>query len=153
MKPSSLPIVGFVLTATPTLTNPVKNCSAAYNSTPATVPANSVSVASSSQQSQTTRQPRQSVWGIFTSTFLTIFLAEIGDKTQLTTLLMSAESQSPWIVFAGAGMALIGTSLLGVLIGRWMAQRLSPKTMETSAGTILLLISVMLLWDVVQMGG
>ena len=47
------------------------------------------------------------------STFITIFLAEMGDKTQLVTLLMSAESQSPWIVFIGAALALISTSLLG----------------------------------------
>lgn len=88
------------------------------------------------------------VWAIFSSTFLTIFLAEMGDKTQLATLLMSAESQSPWIVFVGAAMALIATSLLGVLIGRWLAQRLSPKTMETAAGAMLLFICIMLLWDV-----
>ena len=89
-------------------------------------------------------------WGVFSSTFLTIFLAEMGDKTQLATLLMSAQSQSPWIVFAGAGAALIATSLVGVLLGRWMAKRLSPKTVELSAATLLLFISVMLLWDVVS---
>lgn len=77
----------------------------------------------------------------------------MGDKTQLATLLMSAQSQSPWAVFAGAAAALIATSLLGVLIGRWLAKRLSPKTLETSAGALLLLISVMLLWDVMQLGG
>jgi putative Ca2+/H+ antiporter (TMEM165/GDT1 family) len=87
---------------------------------------------------------------IFASTFFTIFLAELGDKTQLTTLLMSAESRNPWIVFAGAGSALIATSLLGVLIGRWLATRVSPKTLETAAGMLLLLIAVMLLWDVVK---
>ncbi len=86
---------------------------------------------------------------IFGSTFLTIFLAELGDKTQVTTLLMSAESQSPWSVFVGAGAALVLTSLLGVLVGRWLASRLHPKTLDTATGTILLMISVWLLWDVV----
>lgn len=90
------------------------------------------------------------VWGVFSSTFFTIFMAEIGDKTQLSTLLMSAESQSPWTVFAGAAVALIATSLVGVLLGRWLASKLSPKTLETATGTSLLLISVMLLWDVVH---
>ncbi len=74
----------------------------------------------------------------------------MGDKTQLATLLMSAQSQSPWVVFVGAATALIATSLLGVVIGRWLATRLSPRTLETSAGALLLFISVMLLWDVVQ---
>ena len=89
-------------------------------------------------------------WAVFGSTFLTIFLAELGDKTQLSTLLLSAQSQSPWIVFLGSATALIATSLLGVLIGRWLANRLAPKTVETAAGVSLLLISVMLCWDVLQ---
>jgi putative Ca2+/H+ antiporter (TMEM165/GDT1 family) len=87
---------------------------------------------------------------IFFSTFLTILLAELGDKTQLATLLMSAESQSPWTVFLGAGSALIATSLLGVLVGCWLARCVSPKTLETASGAILLLVSVLLLWDVVH---
>lgn len=87
---------------------------------------------------------------IFSSTFLTIFLAELGDKTQLTTLLMSAQSQSPWVVFAGAGAALVLTSLLGILLGRWLASKIAPKTLETSSGALLLLIAAMLFWDVLR---
>ena len=87
---------------------------------------------------------------VFCTTFLTIFLAEIGDKTQLSTLLISAESQSPWVVFLGSAAALVTTSLLGVLLGSWIASRLSPKTVEKAAGVLLLVISVMLFWDVIQ---
>lgn len=87
---------------------------------------------------------------IFGTTFLTIFLAEIGDKTQLSTLLMSAESQSPWVVFFGSAAALVTTSLLGVVLGSWMASRFSPKIVEKAAGIMLLVISVMLFWDVAQ---
>ncbi|MBI4781906.1 MAG: TMEM165/GDT1 family protein [Oscillatoriophycideae cyanobacterium NC_groundwater_1537_Pr4_S-0.65um_50_18] len=86
---------------------------------------------------------------VFASTFLTIFLAELGDKTQLTTLLMSAESQSPWTVFAGAGAALILTSLLGVLVGSWLAKRVSAKTLEKAAAVMLLVIAALLIWDVI----
>jgi len=103
-----------------------------------------------SQQPQQDTKGRRGAREIFSSTFLTIFLAEFGDKTQLSTLLMSAESQSPWVVFLGSATALITTSLLGVLLGQWLANRLTPKTVETAAGASLLLISVMLLWDVVQ---
>lgn len=92
---------------------------------------------------------KSSIWTIFGSTFLTIFLAELGDKTQLATLLMSAESQSPWVVFLGASAALVTTSLLGVMVGRWIANRFTPKTIETAAGISLLLISATLLWDVI----
>lgn len=85
---------------------------------------------------------------IFFSTFLTIFLAELGDKTQVATLLMTAESHQPWIVFAGAGSALVATSLLGVWLGCWLAKRVSAKTLEKSAGVLLLLVAAQLLWEV-----
>jgi putative Ca2+/H+ antiporter (TMEM165/GDT1 family) len=93
-------------------------------------------------------QKSESPLVIFGTTFITIFLAEIGDKTQLSTLLMSAESHSPWIVFFGSAAALITTSLLGVLLGSWIACRLSPKTVEKAAGVMLLFISIMLFWDI-----
>nr|WP_313887339.1 TMEM165/GDT1 family protein [Nodosilinea sp. LEGE 07088] len=91
---------------------------------------------------------RSAFWRVFGSTFVTIFLAELGDKTQVTTLLMSAQSQAPWIVFLGAGSALITTSLLGVLLGQWLARRVSPDTLDTAAGATLLGITVWLLWDI-----
>lgn len=103
------------------------------------------------QTSSARNQGFEAFVSTFVTTFITIFLAELGDKTQLTTLLISAESQSPWVVFIGSASALITTSLLGVLLGRWLAQRLSPKTLETAAGIILLCVSVLLLWDVVQL--
>jgi putative Ca2+/H+ antiporter (TMEM165/GDT1 family) len=89
-------------------------------------------------------------WKIFGSTFVTILLAELGDKTQVSTLLITAESHAPWIVFAGAATALISTSLLGVLVGCWLSRRISPRTLDTSGGITLALLSVWLLWDVLK---
>jgi putative Ca2+/H+ antiporter (TMEM165/GDT1 family) len=89
-------------------------------------------------------------WKVFGSTFATILLAELGDKTQVSTLLMTAESHAPWVVFTGAATALISTSLLGVLVGCWLSRRISPKTLNTSAGVTLAMLSVWLLWDVWQ---
>ncbi len=88
---------------------------------------------------------------LFLTTFVTIFVAELGDKTQLTTLLMSAESQSPLTVFLGAGSALILTTLIGVGVGRWLSKRVSVETLETTTGAILAFISLLLLWDVVHL--
>jgi Ca2+/H+ antiporter, TMEM165/GDT1 family len=88
-------------------------------------------------------------WATFSSTFITIFLAEMGDKTQLATLLMTAQSKSPWVVFLGAGSALVATSLVGVLLGRWLSKVLAPETLDLLAGIMLMSIAVMLLWDVV----
>ncbi|WP_263971785.1 TMEM165/GDT1 family protein [Leptolyngbya ohadii] len=87
---------------------------------------------------------------VFASTFFTIFLAELGDKTQLTTLLMAAESHSPWIVFAGAAAALIATSAIGCWLGCWLSKRVSPQMLERSVGVLLLFVSALLVWDVIQ---
>jgi putative Ca2+/H+ antiporter (TMEM165/GDT1 family) len=105
---------------------------------------------SAKQTDQQQHSVKPNTGKIFVSTFITIFLAEIGDKTQLTTLLMTAESHNPWIVFAGAGSALVLTSFLGVLVGQWLASRISPRTLELAAGSSLLLISVLLFWEVLH---
>ena len=102
-----------------------------------------------SQQQQSDKKSRAGFLAVFSSTFITIFLAEMGDKTQLATLLITAESNSPWTVFAGSAFALIATSLLGVLIGRWLAKRVSPQTSEIAAAVLLLFVSVLLLGEVV----
>ncbi|MFB2894627.1 TMEM165/GDT1 family protein [Aerosakkonemataceae cyanobacterium BLCC-F50] len=99
-----------------------------------------------------TQQPSQNVskgaLAVFASTFVTIFLSEMGDKTQVATLLMSAESQSPWLVFAGASSALIATSLLGVLLGRWLATKVSPQILNKAAGVSMLVITMQLVWEI-----
>lgn len=102
------------------------------------------------ESSDAISEPKSVGLKIFISTFLTIFLAELGDKTQLTTLLMSAESHKPWIVFAGAGTALVATSLIGVWLGCWLAKRVPPKTLETAAGCLLLLVAGQLVWDIIH---
>ena len=107
-----------------------------------------ISVSANPDICQEEKKLKSQHWAIFASTFATIFLAEIGDKTQLAILLMTAESRNPWIVFAGAGSALIATSLLGVLLGRWLASRIAPRTLERAAGVILLAIAAVLLWEV-----
>jgi putative Ca2+/H+ antiporter (TMEM165/GDT1 family) len=92
---------------------------------------------------------RWSFWSVFASTFLTIFLAEIGDKTQLATLLLAAESGAPWLVFLGAALALITTSLVGVLIGYWLAKRVNPAILDLFLALLLLLLAGFLLTEVV----
>ena len=88
---------------------------------------------------------------VFSSTFITIFLAEMGDKTQLVTLLMSAESQSPWIVFIGSALALIATSLIGVSIGYWLSKKLAPETLDLSVAILLLFITACLVGDIINL--
>lgn len=90
-------------------------------------------------------------WLVFSSTFITIFLAEMGDKTQLVTLLMSAESQAPLLVFIGSALALIATSLIGVSIGYWLSKKLTPETLDLSVGILLLFITAWLVSDIINL--
>tara|TARA_B100000965_G_scaffold262036_1_gene221049 strand:+ start:681 stop:980 length:300 start_codon:yes stop_codon:yes gene_type:complete len=57
------------------------------------------------------------ILSLLLSTFLTIFIAELGDKTQLATLTMSGTSNKPLAVFLGSSTALVFASLVGALAG------------------------------------
>lgn len=95
-------------------------------------------------------QKKLNIWTVFNSTFIIIFLAEMGDKTQLTTLLLSAESASPWVVFIGAGLALISTSLLGVLVGYWLAKRINHEILDLVLSLLFLLVAAGLIDDIIS---
>ena len=96
-------------------------------------------------------KPQNNFWLVFSSTFITIFLAEMGDKTQLVTLLMSAESQAPWTVFIGSALALVATSLIGVSIGYWLSKKLAPETLDLSVAILLLFITAWLVSDILRL--
>ena len=81
---------------------------------------------------------------ILITSFSTIFLAELGDKTQLATLILSAQSGRPLVIFFGAALALISTSLLGVLIGRWIANNLPRQRFTVISGIIMLSLGIYL---------
>ena len=74
---------------------------------------------------------------VFLSTAVTVFLAELGDKTQLAALLLAAESGRPAVVFLGASLALICSSLVGVLLGRWLSAVMAPQQLERAAGLLM----------------
>tara|TARA_Y100001968_G_scaffold261229_1_gene249042 strand:+ start:353 stop:721 length:369 start_codon:yes stop_codon:yes gene_type:complete len=82
---------------------------------------------------------------ILISSFSTIFLAELGDKTQLATLMLSSQSGGrPLVVFTGAALALVTTSLLGVVIGQWIANNLPRQKFTVVSGIIMLSLGVYL---------
>jgi putative Ca2+/H+ antiporter (TMEM165/GDT1 family) len=79
----------------------------------------------------------------FFSVFVTIFLAEIGDKTQLATMLFSAEAKtSRWVVFAGSAAALVLAAAIGVLVGGQIERFISPKTLKVIAGVGFIAIGI-----------
>tara|TARA_Y100001968_G_scaffold321248_1_gene355362 strand:- start:551 stop:910 length:360 start_codon:yes stop_codon:yes gene_type:complete len=83
-------------------------------------------------------------FSILITSFSTIFLAELGDKTQIATLILSAQSGRPLIIFIGAALALISTSLLGVVIGRWIANNLPRERFTLVSGIIMLSLGMYL---------
>ena len=87
---------------------------------------------------------------IFITTFTTIFIAELGDKTQIATLMLSAESGKPIIVFIGSSIALISSSLVGVLIGKWLSKKISPSKFAFYTGFLMMLISLLLAFDIIK---
>ena len=87
---------------------------------------------------------------IFITTFTTIFIAELGDKTQIATLMLSAESGKPLIVFLGSSLALVSSSIVGVLIGKWLSQRTSLSRFSFFSGLLMIIISLFLAYDILD---
>ncbi|HJQ39010.1 MAG TPA: TMEM165/GDT1 family protein [Thermoanaerobaculia bacterium] len=87
------------------------------------------------------------MWRTFFTVLSTVFLAEIGDKTQMATMLFAAEGKtSKWIVFAAASLALIAAAGLGVLLGGVIERIISPRTLKVIAGIGFILIGI---WTIV----
>ena len=80
---------------------------------------------------------------LFATVFATIFVAELGDKTQLATLLYASGAQNPKLtVFLGAATALVLTSALGVVAGSFISQHASAKLLSWVAGLGFMAIGV-----------
>lgn len=79
-------------------------------------------------------------WALFFSTFTLIFLAELGDKTQLAVMSQSAASSSKWTVFAAGVLALAVSTAIGVLAGDLIRKFVPDERYIKCAGGILFLI-------------
>lgn len=73
-------------------------------------------------------------WRSFVLVFWSVFIAEIGDKTQLATMMFSAEGRNPYIVFLGSAAALVLAAGIGVLAGGWLSTRIPPSYIKMAAG-------------------
>ena len=71
----------------------------------------------------------------FFTVFFTVFIAEIGDKTQLATMLFASEAKvSKWVIFAGSALALTLAAAIGVIVGAQLERFVSPRTLKLVAG-------------------
>ena len=85
----------------------------------------------------------------FFSTFLMIFLAELGDKTQLAVVALSASGRPPWAVFAGAAAALATSAGLAVLLGCTLSRFVPDSAihiLHRVAGAAFILVGVWTIW-------
>lgn len=86
-------------------------------------------------------------WKLFATVFATVFVAELGDKTQLATMLFAAKgAASKWQVFAAASLALVVSTALGVLAGELIGRFVSEKALHWIAGLGFLAIGAWTLW-------
>ena len=79
------------------------------------------------------------------TTFVTVFLAEMGDKTQLTTITLSSTTNKPLAVFIGSSLALISATLLGALAGGSIANLIPAYLLKLISGIVFLILGINLL--------
>lgn len=84
---------------------------------------------------------------IMLSTFFLVFIAELGDKTQLTTMMLSAQSGSKIAVFIGSSLALICASIMGVLLGSVLNKYVPASLIQTASAIAFIIIGVLLLFN------
>ena len=85
---------------------------------------------------------------MFVTVFATVFLAEIGDKTQLATMLFASDrDSSKWVIFAGSALALVLAAAIGVLVGAQIERFVKPSTLKLVAGIGFIAIG---LWTIVS---
>jgi putative Ca2+/H+ antiporter (TMEM165/GDT1 family) len=84
-------------------------------------------------------------WRVIASTFGLIFLAELGDKTQLAAIALAAESKSPIAVFVGAVVALGLVTLIGVAIGSTVTRVIPARYIRMAAGALFIVVGAFML--------
>mgnify|MGYP001466771230 FL=1 len=85
-------------------------------------------------------------WKIFGTAFLTLFLAELGDKTQLAVITMTAKTDNKLSVFLGASVALVVVTLLGVLVGGVLTQFVPAEWLQRIVAVAFIVIGVLMLF-------
>lgn len=86
-------------------------------------------------------------WNLLGLSFIVVFLAELGDKSQLAAITLSGNCQHPRAIFLGSATALVFASLLGVLLGEGVGQILPAQFMKAIASIGFALLGISFLWE------
>lgn len=84
-------------------------------------------------------------WKIFASAFITLFLAELGDKTQLAVITMTSSTESKLSVFLGASLALVAVTLIGVVFGGVLSQYIPTEWLQKIVAVAFIIIGGLML--------
>jgi Ca2+/H+ antiporter, TMEM165/GDT1 family len=84
-------------------------------------------------------------WRVFLTTFGVIFLAEMGDKTQLAAMTMAAQTKRPWTVLVGSALALTAVSAIGVIVGGVVGEYVPLIWVKRVAAVSFIVIGVLIL--------
>ena len=88
-------------------------------------------------------------WKLIAVTFATIFVAELGDKTQLAVIAAASKTAKPWTVFVAASAALVVVTLLGALVGATLTHYVPAAVLHKIAGVLFVAIGILILTNVV----
>lgn len=86
------------------------------------------------------------MWKVFATSFGIMFLAELGDKTQLAVISLASRHQSPWTVFAGAALAMIVATALGVTVGSFLPSIIGERIVRFISGGLFVLFGILVLF-------
>jgi putative Ca2+/H+ antiporter (TMEM165/GDT1 family) len=84
-------------------------------------------------------------WKILTATFLSIFLAELGDKTQIAAIIMTSKTSKPLAVFAGSMIAFAVVTLIGVTLGVLLTKFIPINTIKYLSAVAFISVGILIL--------
>ncbi|ABR50403.1 protein of unknown function UPF0016 [Alkaliphilus metalliredigens QYMF] len=84
---------------------------------------------------------------LFFTAFTLLFIAELGDKTQLAVFTLSAQHKQPWPIFFGASLALTLVTFLGAYFGHIVTKHIPVLVIQTVSGLLFLGMGLLILKD------
>lgn len=84
---------------------------------------------------------------VLLSTFALLFVAELGDKTQLAVISMTAKHKAPLWVFVGAALALVAVTGVGVLGGELLTRFIPEMTLRRAAAVLFVIMGLLMWFD------
>jgi putative Ca2+/H+ antiporter (TMEM165/GDT1 family) len=87
-------------------------------------------------------------WRLFATTFAALFIAELGDKTQLAVITLTCQHQKPLPIFLGAATALAAVTLLGVVGGEAITRVIAPQVLRKIAAGLFVVMGLLMWFEI-----